>query len=45
MAKESYSCSSCKQIFTRNYNAERHNNKVHNGIAGIFNKKTGWMSD
>ena len=45
MAKESYICSSCKQTFTRKFNGERHNNIVHNGIAVIFNKKTGRMSN
>ena len=45
MTKESYACTNCKQTFTRKYNAVRHNNKVHNGIAVIFNKETGWISD
>ena len=40
MAKKSYTCTNCKQTFTRKFNAERHNNNVHNGIAAIFNKET-----
>ena len=40
-----YICTFCKRTFIRKFNAERYNNKIHDGIAAIFNKETGWKSD
>jgi hypothetical protein len=43
--RSTYFCTLCKLTFSRKFNAERHNNKIHDGIAVIFNKETGWKSD
>jgi hypothetical protein len=43
--RTTYSCTLCKLTFSRKFNAERHNNKIHEGLAVIFNKETGWKSD
>ncbi len=39
MKGDSYACSECKQSFGRKYNAERHNERMHDGLATIDNKK------
>ena len=36
-----YACNSCKKNFSRKWNALRHNEQIHHGLAIIFNKKTG----
>ncbi|MBA2268647.1 MAG: hypothetical protein M3Q77_00765 [Thermoproteota archaeon] len=36
-----YSCNRCKKNFSRKWNALRHNEQIHHGLAIIFNKKTG----
>lgn len=36
-----YICNSCKKIFSRKWNALRHNEQVHDGPAIILNEKTG----
>jgi ribonucleotide reductase alpha subunit len=36
-----YTCNSCKKIFSRKWNALRHNEQIHHGLAIIFNNKTG----
>lgn len=36
-----YRCNSCKKNFSRKWNALRHQEQTHHGLAIIFNKKTG----
>jgi hypothetical protein len=36
-----YTCNSCKKNYSRKWNALRHNEQIHHGLAIIFNKKTG----
>ncbi len=36
-----YRCNRCKKNFSRKWNALRHNEQIHHGLATIFNKKTG----
>ena len=38
-----YSCNSCKKNFSRKWNALRHNEQIHHGLAIIFNVKTGTL--
>ena len=42
MPKKTYGCSDCNKTFSRKYNAERHNETIHNQMAKIYNKETGW---
>jgi len=44
MAKKTYFCTGCNKTFSRKYNAERHNETIHNQLAKIYNKETGWES-
>jgi len=41
----SYGCNKCKRKFTRKWNAFRHNENVHSGLATIFNNQTGIISN
>jgi hypothetical protein len=45
MAKKTYFCTGCSKTFSRKYNAERHNEIIHNQLAKIYNKETGWESN
>lgn len=36
-----YVCNHCNKSFSRKWNALRHNNVTHNGLAIIYNKTTG----
>ena len=45
MGKEPYVCTTCNRTFSRKNNAERHNRSLHDEMAVIFNKDTGWRSD
>jgi hypothetical protein len=45
MVKNAYACTGCKKTFGRKYNAERHNIRIHNEMAVIYNKETGWVSN
>jgi hypothetical protein len=45
MGKEPYICTTCNRTFSRKNNAERHNSSLHDEMAIIFNKDTGWRSD
>ncbi len=38
-----YRCNRCKKNFSRKWNALRHNEQIHYGLATIFNKKTGGL--
>ena len=42
MPKKIYGCTDCDKTFSRKYNAERHNETIHNQMAKIYNKETGW---
>jgi len=42
MPKKTYGCTDCNKTFSRKYNAERHNETIHNQMAKIYNKETGW---
>src|SRR6476659_879664 len=44
MPKKTYGCTDCNKTFSRKYNAERHNETIHNQMAKIYNKETGWKS-
>jgi hypothetical protein len=37
---DSYGCSKCSQIFGRKWNAERHNERIHDNLATINDRKT-----
>jgi hypothetical protein len=45
MTKKIYSCTGCNKTFSRKYNAERHNETIHNQMAKIYNKETEWESN
>ena len=45
MGRGIYGCTKCKKTFPRRYNAERHNKSIHDEMAIVFNKDTGWRSD
>jgi hypothetical protein len=45
MPKKIYACKYCNKTFSRKYNVERHNEKIHNQMANIYDKQTGWISD
>jgi uncharacterized Zn-finger protein len=45
MPKKIYDCTDCSKTFSRKYNAERHNEKLHNQMANIYDKETGWILD
>jgi len=45
MGRELYSCTGCKKTFGRRYNAERHNKKVHDEMAVVYDNKTNLASD
>ena len=45
MAKKIYACTGCSQTFSRKYNAERHNEKIHNQMANIYDKQTRWKTE
>ena len=45
MGRGIYGCTKCKKTFPRRYNAERHNKLIHDEMAIVFNKDTGWRSD
>ena len=38
-----YKCNRCKRNFSRKWNALRHNEQTHHGLAIIFNMKTGGL--
>ncbi len=38
-----YRCNRCKRNFSRKWNALRHNEQTHHGLAIIFNMKTGGL--
>src|SRR4029078_10862585 len=42
MPKKTYGCTDCNKTFSRKYNAERHNETIHNQMAKIYKKETGW---
>jgi hypothetical protein len=39
MKKRSFECSMCLQSFSRNNNAERHNERIHDGLATIYDTR------
>ena len=39
-----YWCSQCKKKFSRKWNALRHNDTIHHGLAIIYNKLGDWIS-
>jgi hypothetical protein len=41
---QEYSCTGCKKKFSRKWNALRHNNQIHHGLAIIYDISTGWAS-
>jgi hypothetical protein len=45
MGRGIYDCTKCKKTFPRRYNAEHHNKLIHDEMAIVFNKDTGWRSD
>ncbi len=45
MGREPYVCTTCNRTFSRKNNAERHNKSIHDEMAIVFNKDTGWRSD
>jgi hypothetical protein len=45
MGRDLYSCTGCKKTFGRRYNAERHNKKVHDEMAVVYDNKTNLASD
>jgi hypothetical protein len=45
MGREPYVCTTCNRTFSRKSNAERHNKSIHDEMAIVFNKDTGWRSD
>jgi hypothetical protein len=45
VGREPYVCTNYKRKFSRKYDAERHNIAIHNEMAVIYNKKTGWISN
>jgi hypothetical protein len=45
MGRGIYGCTMCKKTFPRRYNADRHNLQIHNEMAIVYNKDTGWRSD
>ena len=44
MGKDAYRCTGCTKTFSRKSNAERHNRLIHNEMAIVFNKESGWRS-
>jgi hypothetical protein len=44
MGKATYKCTNCEQIFSRKWNAERHNAQIHNEMAIVYNKESKWRS-
>lgn len=45
MGKAIYGCTSCKKTFGRKYNAVRHNIRIHNEMAVIYNRENDWASN
>lgn len=45
MGRDLYGCTGCKKTFGRRYNAERHNKKVHDEMAIVYDNKTNLVSD
>lgn len=41
---QEYSCTGCTKKFSRKWNALRHNNQIHHGLAIIYDVSTGWTS-
>jgi hypothetical protein len=45
MGRDLYSCTGCNKIFSRRYNAERHNKQVHDEMAVVYDNTTNRVSD
>lgn len=40
---QKYNCTQCAKTFSRKWNALRHNNQTHHGLAIIFDRTSGWV--